>query len=63
MSGWKWNGNCGCGKPAQSGTTQSGVKYYSCFFGRMDDAKCSMRYAPDSIESEKVAVGGKVGGS
>jgi len=59
MSGWKWNGECGCGKKAKFATSQAGVQHYYCFFGRMDDAKCSMRYVEaETLDSERVVVGG-----
>jgi hypothetical protein len=59
MSDWKWNGKCGCGKKAKERTAQTGVRFYSCYFGAVDDAKCNMRYqTADELDTERVAVGG-----
>jgi hypothetical protein len=59
MSGWKWNGMCGCGKKARESVSNAGVHYYCCFFGAVDDARCKMRFVKaDEIDSERVAVGG-----
>ena len=44
MSGWGWNGQCGCGQKASLRTSREGVQYFCCFFGAVDDAQCSLRY-------------------
>jgi hypothetical protein len=43
-SNWKWNGKCGCGKPAATIHPRDGGTIYHCFFGASRDAKCSMKW-------------------
>jgi len=44
LSGWEWNGRCGCDQPAAQRTSNAGADYFCCYFGAVDDAQCSLRY-------------------
>ena len=58
MSGWIWNGQCGCGQPAAQRTSRAGAEYYCCYFGAVDDAQCSLRYRPADQMPAVAAHGG-----